>query len=194
MRSSWIETFTGRKFCPLDPNPEDICIKDIAHSLSNICRYTGATRVFYSVAEHSLRISHSILNQTKDNKLALWGLLHDASEAYLTDIPRPIKASVYFKDPVEGTLHSYYEIEANLLKVIIEHFGLEWPMPVEVKEADDAILVKEKKQLLNDSCKWDWLPEKTLVEVTPWDYLSCGVYRNAEHHFIDVFKRLYLAL
>src|SRR5690348_18006267 len=81
-----IHTFTGRTFCPLDPKPEDIDIQDIAHALSCQCRFTGHSRKFYSVAEHCVRVS---LLVSPDLQLA--ALLHDASEAYLSDVARPIK-------------------------------------------------------------------------------------------------------
>src|ERR1017187_10636100 len=77
-----ITTFSGIHFWPLLPNPADIRIEDIAHALSNQCRFAGHAREFYSVAEHSVRVSQ--LCPPED---ALWGLLHDASEAYLTDVP-----------------------------------------------------------------------------------------------------------
>src|ERR1035441_1601867 len=80
-----ITTFSGVRFWPLIPNPADIRIEDIAHALSNQCRFGGHTREFYSVAEHSVRVSQLC---TPEN--ALWGLLHDASEAYLSDVTAPI--------------------------------------------------------------------------------------------------------
>src|SRR5271165_7548492 len=85
-KGDWIQTYTGRVMYPLDPRPEEINIIDIAHALSNLCRFTGHVRTFYSVAEHSVRVS-----QHCDPKDALWGLLHDASEAYLADMSRPMK-------------------------------------------------------------------------------------------------------
>lgn len=83
---SYIRTFTGIKFTPLSPRLEDIDIRDIAHALSNLCRFTGHTPVFYSVAEHSVLVSKLV-----EPKYALGALLHDASEAYLNDIAGPIK-------------------------------------------------------------------------------------------------------
>ena len=94
--NNFIRTFTGRKFWPLSPRPEEIDIQDIAHALSLSCRWTGHTYCHYSVAEHSLRVSllaqQLILaeNSSRNNvvitsarEIALWGLLHDASEASL---------------------------------------------------------------------------------------------------------------
>lgn len=86
----WIETHSGKEFHFLNPKEDDIHIDDIAFSLSNQSRFTGHT-VFYSVAEHSILVSELLWLQTKNNDLALAGLLHDASEAYLSDLASPIK-------------------------------------------------------------------------------------------------------
>ena len=80
-----MSTYTGKKFFPFDPRPEQICIEDIAHGLSMLCRFSGQCPYFYSVAEHSIYVVHCL----PDN-LQLEGLLHDASEAYLADLPRPV--------------------------------------------------------------------------------------------------------
>ncbi len=132
----WIQTFTGRQFWPLDPRVDEICIEDVAHSLALQCRYAGHVEVFYSVAEHSWRVS-----RVCDPAVALWGLLHDAAEAYLVDLPRPIKR---FSD-----LGAHYrEIEARLMVVIAERFGLAMPEPPDVKKSDDFMLRWEARDLM----------------------------------------------
>lgn len=125
---SWIQTFSGRKFFPLDPRPEDIAIEDIAHALSMLCRYGGHCLRFYSVAEHSIHLSRAVLPEH-----AMWALLHDASEAYLVDVPRPIKKN----------LLGYKQFEDRLSQVIADVFRLPWPTPLAVKTADTAILTDE---------------------------------------------------
>jgi 5'-deoxynucleotidase YfbR-like HD superfamily hydrolase len=107
----WLQTFTGGEIWPIDPRPEEINIVDIAQALSQQCRYAGHTTRFYSVAEHSVYISREV-----PAELALWGLLHDASEAYLVDIPRPLKPYM----PV------YKHWERELMQVIAAKFGLSW--------------------------------------------------------------------
>ena len=87
--TDWIQTYTGRKFHPLDPAMTDFDLRDIAHSLSLLCRFNGHCLRFYSVAEHSVRVSRILPDDLK-----LWGLLHDAGEAYLTDLPRPVKGQM----------------------------------------------------------------------------------------------------
>ena len=129
---AWIQTYSGRAFYPLRPQTEDICLIDIAHGLSNLCRYNGQCRMFYSVAEHSMHLSHAV-----PSHLARWALLHDASEAYLCDIPRPIKP----------LLPRYQEIERNVMHAIAIRYNLIWPEPEALHEYDTRILLNEQKVL-----------------------------------------------
>lgn len=137
-RGDWIQTFSGKAFFPLDPQLKDIEIVDIAHSLSNMCRYAGHCKKFYSVAEHCVLLARFF---SSDPKLALWALLHDASEAYLVDIPRPIKPY----------LTNYKEIEAGLMAKIAEYFQLDPVMPEIISDADKRILLDEYNQNMNKS-------------------------------------------
>jgi 5'-deoxynucleotidase YfbR-like HD superfamily hydrolase len=141
----WIQTFTGLVMYPLDPRPEEICIEDIAHALSNLCRFTGHCSEFYSVAEHSVRVSYAC-----DPTDALWGLLHDAPEAYLADMSRPVKRY----SPFGAT---YQKIENALMEVIAEKFGLRpgYLAPSSVKRADTVLLMTEKRDLMH-GCNKAW--------------------------------------
>ena len=132
-KGDWMQTFTRKAFWPLDPRADEVDIEDIAHALSNVCRYTGHVSKFYSVAEHSVYVSLYVPPQ-----YALWGLLHDASEAYIADIARPVKRH----------LTQYAEIEQGIMRVVAAHFGLPWPEPPEVKEIDNRILRDEKAMLM----------------------------------------------
>src|SRR6266496_642804 len=133
-----IVTFTGKYVSPLDPRPEMIDIRDIAAALSNQCRFTGHTvyagfPVFYSVAQHSVLVS-----QICDFNDAAWGLLHDASEAYLSDLARPLK--------YHNSLGDIYRFsERQLMDAICTHFGLPLKMPDSVKWADDVLLRSEAR-------------------------------------------------
>lgn len=131
-----IVTYTGRIFRPLAPEADKLNIMDIAHALSNNCRFTGHVRQFYSVAEHSVRVSEIL-----PPRLKLWGLLHDASEAYLSDIARPVKLT-----PTFGVV--YKEIEAGLMEVVAEAFKLPLPEPPAVKRADNILLAAEQRDLM----------------------------------------------
>lgn len=145
-RGDWCQTYSGIKFFPLDPKPEEIKIEDIAHALSMLCRFTGHCMSFYSVAEHCCHICDAA---PEDHKLE--ALLHDGSEAYLADISRPVKR--YLKD--------YVKIEENITKVINEKFGLKDSSYEIVKDLDNRILHDESSQIMNISDKWN-IPGKPL--------------------------------
>jgi hypothetical protein len=138
---TYLVTYTGKQFYPLAPDPNLIEIKDIAHALSNNCRFAGHVSQFYSVAQHCVLVS-----QNCEPENALSGLLHDASEAYLSDIVRPIK----YTEAMEG----YRKIEAILEKAINEKFGLPYPMPADVKMADDMLLLAEGYQFFRPVPDW----------------------------------------
>lgn len=131
LKEAWIETYTGKIFHILNPKPDEIDIEDIAHALSNTCRFGGHSKQFYSVAEHSYYISHLVANP-------LEGLLHDASEAYITDLPSPVKHQ----------LPDYKKIEVKIMKAVCKKFGLAYPMSSDVKDADIAQLKTEARHLL----------------------------------------------
>lgn len=132
-RGDWIQTYTGRMFWPLDPRPGDFCIQDIAHALANICRFNGHCTAFYSVAEHSIHVSRIV--PPKD---ALAGLLHDAAEAYITDLPRPVKRF----------MADYKEVERQVERALATAFGLDFPWSAAIKQADDGMLAAEAEQLM----------------------------------------------
>ena len=132
----WIQTYSGRRFNPLNPNPDAIVIQDIAHSLSMQCRFTGHCSDFYSIAQHSVFVSY-ICNQEN----ALYGLLHDASEAYCQDIASPIKKTMEFS--------VYREVENKIQKAICTRFGLPHNEPRDVKKADLILLATEARDLMS---------------------------------------------
>jgi hypothetical protein len=129
----WMCTYTGLQYYPAAPRADEVCIEDIAHALSMLCRYTGHCREFYSVAEHSVLVS-----QVVPIEYALIGLLHDATEAYCNDINRPLKRS----------LPDYNRIEALNWAAIAEKFELPVDIPDEVHAADWAVLRTEAEDLM----------------------------------------------
>jgi len=131
--SPTILTHSGLSFNLLEPNPDLIEIEDIAHALSNLCRFTGHTNRFYSVAEHSVRASQHV-----HRDFAFEALLHDATEAYLGDVSSPLKAQ----------LHEYRNIEFRLDCCIRQHFGLPMKQSYQVKQADLAMLATERAHLM----------------------------------------------
>lgn len=153
--TGWIRTATGRWVHLLDPKPDQINLHDIAHALSRVCRFGGhiAGEGIYSVAEHSLHVSAMLRRQYGDPSLTLAGLLHDASEAYLGDMVRPLKQ----------TQPSYVVIERRLNATISaalklpDHFA-DHPL---IKEADEAALVWEMATVRD--CAWRRAADPALV-------------------------------
>jgi uncharacterized protein len=133
-RGDWMQTVTGRRFYPLDPRPSDVCIDDIAHALAHQCRFGGHSCRHYSVAEHSVLVSYVVPPED-----ALHGLLHDAAEAYVVDIPRPLKVALHDYKPIEGYVHH----------AVFKAFGLDPLLPESVHVADNNVLLAEREVLLN---------------------------------------------
>lgn len=153
----YFRTFTGRQVCSLSPSPDEIDIDDIAHSLAYQCRFLGHTDGFYSVAQHSVLVSQIVPEQD-----ALWGLLHDAAEAYLGDLPAPIKR--------EPEMHVYRAAEERLLEAVATRFSLPPAIPDSVKQADRIVLATEFRDV-------------TTVEDLDWILAECG-FAPSEHHWI----------
>ncbi|MFO0474191.1 MAG: phosphohydrolase [Alphaproteobacteria bacterium] len=156
----WIQTYTGLAMYPLDPRPEEVDLVDIARALSNLCRFTGHTRKFYSVAEHSVHCSRIVPPEH-----ALWALLHDASEAYISDVSRPLKN--------QDAFGAYREAETRLQAAICAKFGLPNVQPEEVKKADAIMLAIEAADLMAPlRPDWQrWLVDIGSVDIsvaTPW--------------------------
>ena len=132
---AWLQTFTGRRVDLIDPDPNDIDIVDIAHALSHECRYGGHVGDFVSVAQHSVLVS-----QHCESDDALWGLLHDASEAYLGDIVKPLK--------ITGAFRQYRGLERRMQAAICAHFGLPALEPLSVRRVDKALVAIEARDLI----------------------------------------------
>lgn len=157
----WIQTASGGRFWPLDPLPEDVLIEDIAHALSLICRFGGHCREFYSVAQHSVLVSRLCPN------FPLHGLLHDAAEAYLGDLPRPTKRG--FR---EAGITAYDYAEQAIMGVVSARFWLSWTggAAEEVKAADEVMLATEAVTLMRPLDQgWRTDFSKALPDgVIPW--------------------------
>lgn len=172
----WIATYTGKAFSVMSPDATRISIHDIAHALSNSCRWTGHVRRFYSVAQHSVLVAKWLKDNGHNEETQLLGLLHDASEAYISDISRPVKEH----------LANYGTIEAALMKVILAKYDMPelWSA---IKVADDALLVTEWRDLMRKADrKWDYIPKApaTKARIRPWGQ------RNAEFQFLLVYGNL----
>lgn len=173
-----MRTYTGVQFFPMDPRPEEIVIEDIAHALSMQCRFGGHCQQFYSVAQHSVRVSHAmdrVHGYREVHGLATAALLHDAAEAYLVDVPRPVKVE----------LREYAGMEDRLMKVIAQKFGFQWPLPPEVHELDDDQLWAEMRDLFPTDPRWSNLPKPRETE-----RIYCLSQRAAELRFLERFTEL----
>ena len=175
-----IQVYSGEFLDIFNSNISKINIKDIAHALSQICRFAGHSKKFYSVAQHSILVSFLAEKIAKDNKIivAKWGLLHDSVEFATNDLPRPIKKAI----PV------FSQIEENFLKVIAQKYNLPLIMPKEIRMADDIMLMTEKKYLLKKSKeKWE-LENKVKPLAQP--IIPCDP-ESAELLFLTRFKELF---
>lgn len=146
-----IQTYTGKQFWPMDPRPEDIDIEDIAHALANICRFGGHCHTWYSVAQHSVLVSEI----AKDCKA---GLLHDAAEAYIGDMVRPLKRY----------MTSFTITERNLQYAIFRRFNVELNDD-NYKEADEIVLATECRDVMREGPQWGKLTARPMNDrIRPW--------------------------
>jgi len=154
-----LRTVSGAYLDPMAPDPDHVRVEDIAHALSHQCRFGGHAPYFFSVAQHSVEVAHRV-----PDTLRLQALLHDASEAYLVDVPRPVKAR----------LPGYLEAEEHLMHVIASHFSFMWPLSEEVRLADDAQLAWEWNAFFGEGASG----------------LVCWSPVEARRRFLDLFHAL----
>lgn len=167
-----ILTAGGSYFNFLDPDGSDIEVTDIAHALANIPRFGGHTRKFYSVAQHSVLVSHIL-----PADLQFVGLMHDAAEAYLLDIPSPLKQ----------LLPDYKVIEARVEQAVADRFGFSLPLPRSVKVADLILLATEQRDLMpaHDD-EWALIANVTALPTT----IEAWSPEKARHEFLHRFNKL----
>jgi 5'-deoxynucleotidase YfbR-like HD superfamily hydrolase len=166
----WLQMHSGKMIDLLNPKVEDILLTDIAHSLSNLCRFNGHID-YYSVGQHSILVSKIV-----SPKNSLYGLMHDAPECYLGDIPTPLKSYLNGR---------YNKLEKAWMKAVCNRFDLSEGEPDEVKEADKILLVTEKRDLMVDqSVDWGYKQsplKETIIPLTP---------RQAKWAFIERFLEI----
>jgi uncharacterized protein len=173
-KGDWIQTFKGKQFWPLDPRAEEVDLEDIAHSLALTCRFGGHCLSFYSVAQHSVLVSR-LVNPNQ----SLAGLIHDGSEAYLVDIPGPVKLS----------LPGYKEIEQTVDAAILAHFGIDNHDKEEIKYADNLVLFAEMRDVMHEPPqRWKeyekyshLVPEETIIPLSP---------RESERLFLERYEEI----
>ena len=159
---SWVQTYSGVQFWPLEPRVEDVRLEDIAHALSNQCRFNGMCRKFYSVAQHSILLAAELCRDGFGANVVKAGAFHDSPEAYLPDVCRPIKS----------TWKEFGEIEARLLDVIFKAMNIDQPSEHEwqtIKHYDDVLLATEKRDLYGKPpAAWVPLPAPLKFGIIPW--------------------------
>lgn len=173
--AQYITTYTGVHFYPLEPDPEGILIEDIAHALSMHCRANGHYKYFYSVADHCIDCAAEAEARGLDPYVSMLCLLHDAAEAYISDIPRPVKRD----------LKGIYEIEDRIAEMVYIKFAGRTPDKKEfelMREIDDAMLYHEFRANMGE-------------ELTYGEMLSARSFKSrcpseAEREFIERFEVL----
>jgi hypothetical protein len=174
----YLQTVSGRSVNPFDPDPDQLDAGDIARALANLCRFGGHSRVFYSVAQHAVIVSELVERRGGDPEDAFAALMHDATEAYLGDMPPPIKHRSLLGE-------AFRAAEDNLERAIRDRFGIKPDVP-EIKRVDRALLATERRSFSGESWRW---PELDGVE--PLDLaLTAWSPDDAEHAFTRRFAEL----
>ena len=171
----WSPTYTGLKFNPLKPDQKKIRIEDIAHQLSLTCRFGGSVGRMLSVAQHSVLVSMYLEREGHGMDTALWGLLHDAAEAYVGDLVVGVKS--LFPD--------FKIMEDNILQAIISKYGLPWPMPKIVHEWDTIIGCNEAFSFIRGGS-----PKFYGIDPVQKVYMSYWESKFAEEAFLERFDLL----
>jgi hypothetical protein len=179
----WITVYGGGAFSLEAPTPEMFDLEAIAHALSNLCRFTGHTRKFYSVAQHCVLVS-KVLDQYNDPYISYVGLMHDSGEAYVGDRSRPLKALI----------PQLVEVERGIYARLALKYGLPQELPLEVKDADNQLLLTVQRDVMwapvNSKLVW---PSKRSdgLELTPLpDIIVPMLPEEAKKAFLDRYAEL----
>jgi hypothetical protein len=170
--TDYVSTFSGNRFYPLEPRIDRVAIEDIAHGLAYQCRFNGQTHAFYSVAQHSLIVAGLVAPP-----LGLAALLHDAAEAYLGDMVKPLKV----------LLPEFAALEDRVTAIIAATFGLDFSDYSPIKHADLIALATEKRDLMPHSSEsWSYLDgipplPDSIVPLSPGE---------AKSAFLGAFQRM----
>lgn len=178
--NSWIQTASGKKFHLLEPATQEVSIQDIAESLSKLCRFSGHTQYFYSVAQHSCFVMSLLPIAAQP-----YGLLHDAHEAYTGDLTNPVRNLVTAKAGYDV----WKDVTHNIEKTVHEAFGLAWPphptLAKLVIEADRIALATERRDVMADGPLWEVpLPAADKKVLRPWSWAE------SHHQFLECFQKV----
>jgi uncharacterized protein len=179
----FIQTLSGRRVNPLDASPEDIDAGDIARALANTCRFGGHSRAFYSVAQHSALVCDLLEDRGASPDELMAALLHDASEAYLGDLPHPLKH--------RSELGAAFRVaEKRLEAVIAERFALP-DAAARIKPIDRALLAAERRTFSEVTWHWPELDgaEELEIEIEPWSPARAQEEFTRRYERIDALRR-----
>ncbi len=170
----WMQTYLGHKFTFTVPRVQDIHIEDIAHSLALQCRFNGHIDDFYSVGDHCLYV---LSKASEANKF--WGLMHEATETYISDIITPLKYHWRWRFFIK-------RMENKILKVVAKKYGLPWPIPKEIHEIDERMWATEQRDLRRrPRFKWS-----TDIKPYPERVVPTADWRTVKAVFLDQFANL----
>ena len=175
----YLQTVSGRRVNPFDPDPDQIELADIARALANQCRFGGHCLTFYSVAQHCVLVSELIEEEGGDAEDALAALMHDAAEAYLGDLPHPIK----HRSELGAR---FIEAEKPLEQVICDRFSITDSSSAAIKRIDRALLATERRAFSAE--RWQW-PELSGVEALALELQAWSPDEAAEA-FVRRFEAL----
>lgn len=191
---TWIQTYTGKRFDLLRPEPSMVDLRDVAHALAHLCRFTGHTRHHYSVAQHSWLVAEYVATVMGRPDLGLLALLHDAAEAYTGDRSRPMKEAVREHDggfdPFDGIAD---EIDTAVRRALAPGRHYTDAAHTVIKHADLVMLATEKRDLF-DHCTGEWSTTEGNAARTPlpapWDrHIGGGSAHYAFETFLDKYAR-----
>lgn len=169
--TDYVSTFSGNRFYPLRPHIDQVAIEDIAHGLAYQCRFNGQTKTFYSIAQHSLIVASLV-----PPPLRLAALLHDAAEAYLGDMVKPLKV----------LLPEFAALEDKVTAIIATTYGIDFSDYAPIKRADLVALATEKRDLMPHSAeRWAYLDgiaplPGIIVAMDPGEAKQCFLQRFHE--------------
>ncbi|RWB95629.1 MAG: hypothetical protein EOQ56_28180 [Mesorhizobium sp.] len=179
---TYMHTADGHKYWPFDPRADEVDIDTIAQHLAGQNRWQGAIRhkrfkskIFLSVAEHSVMCAAYMIDVLKRPDLMLEALLHDASEAYIGDLIRPLKYSPEFRAP-------FLKVEELNERAIADRFNLVYPFPPEVKQADEAVCTAESNQCIfrHPDEEWGAVPFLDDSKVAPYEIQMLNPFEAKE--------------
>ena len=175
-RGIWMQTWSGGRFYPIQPRVTEVHLSDIAWGLAHTCRFAGQCERFYSVAQHSL-IMCDYAQVRYGPRIALYALMHDASEAYIGDMIRPLKVM----------MPDFQMIERRVWSVIAARFDLGPRIPPEIKALDNRILAAEKAAFMPRSEVWPGMPPPLPGGLGPLSEINP---ETAAEVFMDRFRLL----